>query len=118
MNIKFRAKSVTYTEALGGDIVQFSFEENPDDDPLNPSSRNVSASISYEFPPCELSFEWCDGAEYGGGLKIKKYILTESIFHIYLEDDSEIEVSHSASAPTFKRIDALLLKELGSRRNA
>jgi len=56
--------------------------------------------------------------QYGGGLKIKKYILTKSIFHIYLEDDSEIEVSHSASAPTFKRIDALLLKELGSRRNA
>ena len=38
MNLQFDAKSVSYEEALGGDIVQVSFEENPDDDSLNPSS--------------------------------------------------------------------------------
>ena len=61
MNFQFDAKSVSYEEALGGDIVQVSFEENPDDDPLNPSSYSLCFTINYEFPLSHIDFEWCDG---------------------------------------------------------
>ena len=46
MNLEFIAKSVRYGEALGGDIVQVHFEENPDDDPLNPTSCSLCLSIN------------------------------------------------------------------------
>jgi hypothetical protein len=49
MKLKFSAKSVSYEEALGGDIVQVIFDEYPDDDPLNPRSKNVCASINYNY---------------------------------------------------------------------
>ena len=50
MNFQFDAKSVSYEEALGGDIVQVSFEENPDDDPLNPTSCSLCLTISQKPP--------------------------------------------------------------------
>jgi hypothetical protein len=118
MNLKFRAKSVSYNEALGGDIVQVIFDEDPDDDALNPRSKNVCAAISYEFPPCDLLFEWSDGSQCGGGLKAQRYLLSEKRFSVSLADGTSIEIEHSADAETISKISALLLLELGRPQNA
>jgi hypothetical protein len=113
MKLKFSAKSVSYQEALGGDIVQVVFDEDPDDDPIDPQSKNVCASINYEFLPCNLLFEWADGSKFYGGLKAKKYALSDKQFSVILEDGMSIEIEHSADAETFHKISVLLFREIG-----
>jgi len=49
MHIKFTAHDVSYTEAIDGEIIQASFEEDGDDDPINPSKFYFDISVSYEF---------------------------------------------------------------------
>jgi hypothetical protein len=113
MEIEFSAKSVSYTEALDGDIVQISFDEDPSDDPLNPTSKSVSFAINYEFPPCNLNIEWCDGSRYGGGTKVREYTLSKSKLVLWFEDGSCIRVSFSTDSKTFSKIFSLLNNELG-----
>jgi len=118
MRIEFVAKSVSYTEEIGGEIVQIIFDEDPDDDPMNPRSKNVCASISYEFPPCDLLFEWADRGEFGGGIKATFYTLDENYFNVSLLDGTEINVKHAANPETLEKIKALLHKEMGGSHNA
>lgn len=118
MQLTFFAKSVSYEEALGGDIIQVVFDEDPDDDPLNPRSKNVCASINYEFPPCKLLFEWADGPEFDGGLKAKAYSLNESRFSVALEGGMAIEIEYSTDVETYRKISALFSRELGRPENA
>jgi len=118
MKLEFKARSVNYDEAIGGDIVQAIFEENPDDDPLEPTSKSLSLSINYEFPPCNLNVEWCDGSEYGGGAEIKSYQLNERELSLFIENDSTIVVAFSTTEEIYKNIEKLLINELGQPVNA
>lgn len=113
MNFEFTAKSVSYEEALDGDIVQVSFEENPDDDPLNPKSCSLYLAINYEFPPCHIDFSWCDGNDYDGGAKAIKYSISNSEFIVWLDNESRIKVNFSTNASCYKKIASLLHNELG-----
>ena len=118
MNLQFSSKSVSYEEALDGDIVQVMFDEDPDDDPLNPQSKHLCASINYEISPLELLFEWTNGVQCGGGLKAQKYTLDENQFSVILDDGMSIEIGHSADTETTRKISALLLREVGCQENA
>ena len=118
MKLKFSAKSVGYQEALGGNIIQIVFNEDPDDDPLNPRSKNMCASINYDFPPCELLFDWADGPKLNGGLKAQNYTISDTVFLVLLEGDMSFEIAHSADSETIQKISALLLREVGSPENA
>lgn len=118
MQLTFFAKSVSYEEALGGDLIQVVFDEDPDDDPMNPQSKNVCISINYEFPPCKLLFEWANGLEFNGGLKAKAYSLSENRFSVTLEGGMTIEIEYSADVETYRKINALMRHELGRPENA
>ena len=118
MNFQFDAKSVSYEEALGGDIVQVSFEENPDDDPLNPTSCSLCLTINYEFPQSHIGFEWCDGNNYDGGAEAIKYSIRNSEFIVWLDNDAIIKVNFSTNTSRYKNIVSLLRKELGKSVNA
>ena len=118
MNLKFSAKSTSYQEALGGDIVQIGFEEDPDDDPINPRSKSICASINYECSPCELVFEWMNGSKFEGGLKERDYSISEKRFSVTLEGGMVIDIEHSADAETYHRISTFLLREAGPPKNA
>jgi len=118
MKLEFKAKSVSYEEAIGGDIIQVSFEENPDDDPINPRSKCLSFSINHEFPPCKLMFEWCDGSTSYGHAKAIKYTISNSELNLWLEDDVTINVKFSTELETYNRIAYLLNNELGDPTNA
>jgi hypothetical protein len=67
-NIKFIASEVEYTEALDGEIVQLSFDEDPDQDPFNRTKYYFMISQNYEFPG-KPSMEWHDGKTDNGGEK-------------------------------------------------
>ncbi len=118
MTLEFIAKSVRYGEALGGDIVQVHFEENPDDDPLNPTSCSLCLSINYEFPPTSIDCEWCDGNDYDGGAEATKYSSSSGKFGFWLNNGMKIEVEFSADIPCIKKIKRLLRSELGEPVNA
>ena len=118
MNLEFEARSVNYEEALGGDIVQVFFEENPDDDPLEPTSKNVTLSVNYEFPPSRMGIEWCDGSEYDGGAEMQSYKISDSELVLLLENSSTIKVTFSTTAEVFKKVEKLLENELGKPTNA
>ena len=118
MNLEFEAKSVSYEEALGGDIVQVGFDENPDDAPINPSSRSLCFSVNYEFPPCKLNFEWCNGTDYDGGAKALKYSLGKSKFSVWLDNGHFIKVGFSTDPQTYSKISCLLHREIGESENA
>ncbi|MEI6066363.1 MAG: hypothetical protein WCP96_03430 [Methylococcaceae bacterium] len=109
---------MSYAEALGGDIVQISFEENPDDDPLNPTSCSLCLAINYEFPPSRINFEWCDGNDYEGGVEAIKYSISNSEFIVWLDTDVSIKVNFSTNTSSYKKIVSLLRKELGESVNA
>jgi len=118
MNFQFDAKSVTYVEGLGGDIAQVTFEENPDDDPLNPTSCSLCLTINYEFPPSRIDVEWCDGNDYDGGAEAIKYSISNSEFIVWLDTDASIKVNFSTNTSRYKKIVSLLRKELGESVNA
>jgi hypothetical protein len=118
MNFEFDAKSVSYEEALGGDIVQVHFEENPDDDPLNPTSCSLCLSINYEFPPSRIDCEWCDGNDYDGGAEAIKYSIRNSEFIVWLDNGMRVKVNFSTNTSRLKKIERLLRKELGEPVNA
>jgi hypothetical protein len=82
MNLVFNAQEVEYSEALGGDIVQVSFQEDPDIDyskkdfSLPPPIKYISISANYEFSP-KKTVEWCDGEKFDGGGSIQELKLTK-----------------------------------------
>jgi hypothetical protein len=117
MNIEFEAKSVSYEEALGGDIIQVVLDEDPDDGATNPKARNLCFSINYEFPPRDVSFEWAHGYNFGGG-KALKYSISNSEFSVWLDDGNFIKVGFSTNVSTYNKIVELLQRELGNPINA
>ena len=84
MHIVFNAQEVDYREAIGGDIIQVSFQEHPDPKvdyskknwKLHPPIKSVSFSANYEFPPCSTVVDWCDGEEDDGRESIKEIELS------------------------------------------
>jgi hypothetical protein len=106
MEIKFKADIVSYDEAIGGDIVQVSFDEKESDDLIENPYKYILISINYEFPPYEPTIEWCDGSEFDGGLQIKSYHLTENSFKLVLEENVSFDISFKTDQKTLKKIKA------------
>ena len=116
MNLEFHAKEVIYSEALGGDIVQVSFQEEPDPDidyskrgaPLPPAIKNVMISAHYEFSG-EKHVEWCDGKECDGGQLIRYIEITKTQLKLVVENGFRFDVSFNTDEITFKKMTLFLL---------
>lgn len=116
MDLEFQAQSVSYEEALGGDIIQVVLDENLDDGTASLAERSLYFSINYEFPPCDLLFEWAFGDEFGGG-KAAKYSICNSELSVWLDSGSYIKVAFSTELSTYNKIVDLLQKEIGESFN-
>jgi len=68
--IRFDAKVVSCTKALGGDILQVLFDSEERDDEDNRQSPYVLLGRCYEFPG-QPTVEWYDGSAYDGGEQIR-----------------------------------------------
>jgi hypothetical protein len=110
MDIIFEAKKVSYNEALGGDIIQISFDQDDHDDILENPYKYLLISINYEFPPFKPSFEWYDGTEYDGGDEIKKYTFQPDHLMMQLENDLVFDISFKIEKPLFEKIDQFFKK--------
>ena len=117
MHLTFGAKDVTYNEALGGDLVQVTFQEESDPEidysktnySLPPPIKSVTFSANYEFPPCDITVEWCDGEEYDGGKSIKAIELTKTSLKMVLENGFRIDVTFRIDEITFRNIHRFLI---------
>jgi len=117
LHLVFNAEEVCYSEALGGDIIQVSFQETPDPEmdyskkklTLPPPVKYIGFSACYEFPPFSISVEWCDGEDDYGGESIRNLELTETKLNLILENNYRFEVSFKTDDITFQNIKSFLL---------
>ena len=109
MHLNFTAKSTSYAEALGGDIIQLTFEEYESEDIYNPTALYLLISINYEFPPFTPSVEWFDGNEENGGAEILNYKIINNSLQLWLNNNLSFDISFSVNEETFKNIEEFLL---------
>jgi hypothetical protein len=117
MYLKFTANKVSYNEALGGDLVQVWFQDELDPE-IDCSGKNYSPppptksaifSANYEFPPYDITAEWCDGEEDDGGRLIKDIEMTNSSLKVVLENGFQIDITFETDETTLVNIRRFLL---------
>ena len=107
-HITFTAQDVHYGEAIGGELVQITFDEDPtDDDPWSRSKRYFMISHSDEFPGGP-TLEWHNGRDYDGGSDIIAYTFTQNIFEVQLKNGVHFTIHHQCSTRVFQNIRAFL----------
>ena len=117
MHLAFYAKVVTYDEAIDGEIVSVSFQEEEDDPNLDCTSvdslydnpvKGIWISAASEFEDFVADVEWCDGKDYDGKYDVSDYILTKNKLELTLIDGSQFEIDFSTDDNTLKEIEAFL----------
>ncbi len=108
MHIKFTAQDISFTEAIGGDIVQVSFEEDGEDDPIKPSKYYFHISVNYEFPPIIPSIEWFDGKESDGGANILNYKLNRNSLQLWLDNSTSFDINFEIEDTLFNSINKFI----------
>jgi len=108
MHIKFNAQDVSYTEAIGGEIVQVLFDEDDDSGKEEIAKPYLLISINYEFQPIQPQLEWFDGTEFNGGAKLVKYVIDQQSFQAWLDNNMSFDIQFNIEEPTFKEIAKFL----------
>jgi len=108
IRINFQAKRVSYSEALGGEIVQVWFEEDEEDDSLEPTYQYLLISTSYEIGSSTADAEWFDGIDYEGGVGVVAYNLSERKAMFRLKNGYIFEIGHKADASVLENIGSYL----------
>ncbi len=112
-DINFIASEVEYTEAIDGEIVQVSFDEDPDQDPFNRSKCYLLISQNYEFHG-KPSVEWHDGKTDGGGAEVVSYKFTKTFLELMTDNHLKFKIEHSCSEGKFILIQKFLYREFGN----
>lgn len=112
-NIHFKACEVEYNEAIDGEIVQITFDEDPEQDPFNRTKCYVMISQNYEFPGTP-NVEWHDGESDDGGSEVLSYRLNSDLFELTTTDGVAFKVQHDCRGKTFTKIQEFLYREFGN----
>jgi len=104
MHIEFTAHDVSYNEALGGDIVQVSFEEDSNDDSIHPSKYYLNFSSDWEFPPFRPTIEWFDGSDSQGGADMLNYKLNRQSMQVWLDNDMSFDIGFKIEESLFNKV--------------
>lgn len=118
MHIKFTAHDVSYVESIDGEIAQVSFNEDRDDDPLNPSKFSFDISVSYEFPPIIPSVEWFDGSDYDGGANILNCKIGRNSLQLWLDNGMSFDIDFEIEDTLFNDINKFITSLLKQQTNA
>jgi hypothetical protein len=114
-NIHFKACEVEYNEAIDGEIVQITFDEDPEQDPFNRTKCYVMISQNYEFPGTP-NVEWHDGESDDGGSEVLSYRLNSDLFELTTTDGVAFRVQHDCRGKTFIKIQEFLQREFGNSK--
>ena len=110
--IHFTAKEVDYREA--GDIIQISFDEDPEEDPMSRTKCYFMISQNYEFPG-KPTLEWHNGIDYDSGSEIDDYTFTKGLFEVNLGNGLSFDIRHHCVKSVFMKIQAFLESEYKRR---
>ncbi len=111
--IHFKASEVEYNEAIDGEIVQVSFDEDPDSDPFDRTKCYVMISQNYEFPG-PPTVEWHDGEQYDGGSEVLSCKFTKNFFELTTTNGVKFRVKHDCQVKIFNKIRAFLQHEFNN----
>jgi len=108
MRLAFEAKFVDCADAIGGEILQVSFDTLPTShDTDERCTPYVLISRNFEFP-VPANVEWHDGQKYGGGAKIRSINLQRDRVSIKLEHNLEVEVVFRVPPKKFGKMRSFL----------
>ena len=113
MRINFDATIVEYKEAIDGEIVQVTFDEDDTEDPFKRTKRYICISQNYEFPG-KPTIEWHDGKDYDGGSEVLNYSLANNIFELVTTNGLHFRIHHNCSNEVFVNINRFLQREFGN----
>ena len=112
MTLAFNARFVSCADAIGGEILQVTFDTKPDsEDQGDRSTPYVLISCNFEFPG-PATIEWHDGGDYNGGAEIVSMVLTRDRVLIKLDRDLDIDVSFSIGDRRFAKLRSWLMRML------
>lgn len=111
--IHFKASEVQYNEAIGGEIVQVSFDEDPNQGSFDRTKCYVMISQNYEFPETP-AVEWHDGENYDGGSEVLSCSFTNDCFELITTNGIKFRVKHDCRVETFDKIQHFLQHEFGN----
>lgn len=116
-SIAFIASEVVYNEAIDGEIVQVSFDEDPDpdQDPFNRTKCYLMISQNYEFPD-SLTVEWHDGKEYDGGSKVLDCKFTNEVLELTTKDGLTFSIRHDCQEEVYVQIKKFLRREFRNNK--
>jgi len=110
MRLAFTAEQVSYSEAIGGDLIQVSFSERKDlgeadvKELMASTSLYLGVSVLYEFS-FEPSIEWCDGTTCDGGANVSSYVLDRDSLRMHLDNDMHFQIAFKIDHATYRQIE-------------
>ena len=113
MRINFDAIKVEYNEAIDGEIVQVTFDEDDTEDPFKRTKRYICISQNYEFPG-KPAIELHDGKDYDGGSEVLNCSLTNNIFELETTNGLRFRIHHNCSNEVLVNIQKFLQREFGN----
>jgi hypothetical protein len=115
MTLDFEAKFVDCADAIGGEILQVSFDTvPPSHDKDERCTPYVLISRNFEFPD-SATVEWHDGKDYDGGAEITSVSLKRDRISIKLDRDLGFEVAFRLHDRKFARLRSFLRRMIDDR---
>ncbi len=115
MTLAFHAKFVSCTDAIGGEILQVSFDTVPTtQEESERSSPCVLISRNFEFAD-SATIEWHDGKDYDGGAEIISITLRRDRVSIVLERESDVDVTFRIPDKQFAKLTSFLRRMIDDR---
>jgi len=115
MTLTFEAKFVDCADAIGGEILQVSFDtvrlSHAEEDRCTPY---VLISRNFEFPGF-ATVEWHDGKDYFGGAEITSVSLKRNQVSIKLDREVGFEVAFHLQDKKFARLRSFLKRMIDDR---
>jgi hypothetical protein len=115
MTLAFDATRINCADALGGDILQVSFDTVPEDqDEDQRSTPYVLISRNFEFPG-SATIEWYDGHDYDGGAEIVSVTLRRTRITIRVDRELDFEVTFHLPDTKFTKLTSFLRRMMDDR---
>ncbi len=115
MTLAFEAKFVDCADAIGGEILQVSFDTVPSShDEDERCTPYVLISRNFEFADA-ATVEWHDGKDYDGGAEITSVSLKRDRVSIRLDRDLGFEVTFRLHEKKFVRLKSFLRRMIDDR---
>jgi hypothetical protein len=115
VTLAFHAKYVSCADAIGGEILQVSFETIPaGQDEIERTTPYVLISRNFEFPG-SATIEWHDGKDYDGGAEIISMTLRRDRVSIVLKRELDIDVTFHLPNKQFAKLTSFLRMMIDDR---